>query len=662
VILYAAAILLSAFLLFQVQPLIGKAILPWFGGSAMAWTASMMFFQGTLLAGYAYAHWLAGRTARSQRLLHIALLLVSIATLPVLPGDGLQPASGAEPITNILRVLAASVGLPFFLLATTGPLLQSWFATRYPGRVPYRLYALSNAGSLAALLAYPLLIEPRLTLPVQSTIWSGLYILFVIAAIATARQASRVEPEESEPAPLPTIRQRLTWVALPATASLLLLTVTSHISENVSSIPLLWILPLALYLLTFTLAFEDDRWYPREFIVPLAALAAAAMAYPFWDDLEVKRMAASIAAYAAGLFICCLFCHGETARQRPHPRFLTQFYLSIATGGAIGGVLAGIAAPLLLEFNYDFSLALALFGATAFAAIYREQWWTDIIWCATAIFLAATVYQNVWNARSNNIALARGFYAALRIQESGSDFDASRIRTLVHGTTSHGAQFVNQKRSRTATTYYSERSGVGVAINELARPKMRVGVIGLGAGTLAVYSKPGDEYRFYELNPQVLELAHGWFSFLRDAEGKVQITLGDARLSLEREPPNGFQVLAVDAFASDSIPVHLLTRQALELYFRHLAPDGVLALHISNKYLDLYPVAARAAQSLGKDWLFVSSRENTARQQFGSDWILLANSPTRFDTPAFRAAGSKPEFQPGPPWTDTYSNLIEVLR
>ncbi len=668
-VLFASLIFTSAFLLFQVQPLIAKAILPWFGGSAMVWTSCMLFFQVVLLGGYAYANWLVRRPARQQRVIHAALLALSLLTLPVTPSAALAPAGGDQPLAGILLVLTAAVGMPYLMLAANGPLLQSWYATRF-GRLPYRLFALSNTGSLLALLGYPALIEPRLRLAAQSWAWSFAYAAFVAACLwliwrergaETAADLSGAEP--GNPASVaPSWQARLSWLVLPACASALLLTITNHLSQNVAAIPLLWVVPLAVYLLSFMLTFDSDRWYLRPWVPALCAAALAAMAYPFWIDLDTVNIGAAISAYSTGLFLCCFFCHGEVARRRPAPAHLTSFYLTIAAGGALGGLAVSLAAPLLLPYSFDLSVSLALLGIAGMMTVYREQWWCDVLWAGVAIFLIVTVYQDVILIYRDNSAVARNFYGGLRVRESGTEFDQSKIRTLVHGTINHGAQFVDRRRSRTPTTYYSERSGVGLALADRSRPGRRVGVIGLGTGTLLAYARPGDQFKIYEINPLVVEFARSWFTFLRESPAPPEIVLGDARLSLEREAPNGFDVLAVDAFSSDAIPVHLLTREAMVLYFRHLRPDGILAVHISNKYLNLYPVVRELAGSLGKAHVLVENLENTRQEQFASEWVLVAGLTQMFDTPAFRAAASKPDARRGPLWTDDYSNLLRVRR
>jgi SAM-dependent methyltransferase len=677
--LFAATIFVSAFLLFQVQPVIAKMILPWFGGSAMVWTSCMLFFQLLLLAGYAYSHRLVERPRDRQSRLHLTLLGLSLLSLPIIPRAIFKPQGGDNPLLGILLVLATSVGLPYFMLSTTGPLMQAWYSALHPGKLPYRLFALSNLGSLIALIAYPVAVEPSVPLRMQGFVWSGLYAVFAVLCAYTAWRVRNAPIPAPDPVPVPaegeiaaeapaippppSMRQRIAWVALAACASVLLLSVTNYLSQNVAAIPFLWVLPLSLYLLSFMLTFDSDFWYQHWFFAVLTAATLGLMAYPFWKPGDETNMKLYIVAYSAGLFICCMFCHGEIARKKPHPRYLTGFYLMISIGGALGGLFVSLLAPLLLPYHYDLSVGLAMLGLAGLFALYRESWITDILWAALAIFLIVSVYRDIQNSRGDNILITRNFYGALRIRESGSDLDSSKLRTLVNGTINHGAQYVSKERSRVPTTYYGEKTGAGLSIIELRHPGMKLGVIGLGTGTLSTYGKPGDRVKIYEINPRVVEIARTWFTYLRDCEAKVDMVMGDARLSLEREDPNDFDVLAVDAFSSDAIPVHLLTLEAVQLYLKHIRPDGVVAIHVSNKYLSLTPVVRRIAQELKKPVLQVESRENGALEQFSADWILVAHSPQVFDRPAFRAAASNPAPEPGTPlWTDDYSNLFRIMR
>ena len=702
-LLFAATIFVSAFLLFQVQPVIAKMILPWFGGGAMVWTSCMLFFQMLLLAGYGYSHRQTQLSPKKQARVHLGLLLASLLFLPIIPRAFLKPEGGSNPLVGILLVLFLTVGLPYFMLSSTGPLLQAWYAATNPGRLPYRLFALSNLGSLIALIAYPVVVEPNIPLSYQGYVWSALYVLFVVLCGYAAWQVRQIDkpleitnaapveekrepvlglndPEEEgtaseapaeaavpaapEPVPgPPTVKDKLIWMGLAGCASILLLAVTSHMSQNVAAIPFLWVLPLSLYLLSFILTFDSDFWYKPWFFSVLTAVTLGLMAYPIWRSLEDVNIKAYVAAYSAGLLICCMFCHGEVARRKPHPKYLTGFYLMISVGGAIGGLFISLIAPLLLSFHFEFSIGLAITGFVALMALYRRSWITDILWAGTTIFLFATVYQDVRSAREDNVYMARNFYGGLRVRESGTDLDGSRLRTLVNGTINHGAQYVSADKSRVPTTYYGEKTGVGLAIEQLRHPGMKIGVIGLGTGTLSTYGRPGDTVKIYEINQLVVDIANSWFSYLKNCQAALSIVMGDARLSLEREPPNGFDVLAVDAFSSDAIPVHLLTKEALEVYFKQIRPGGIVAIHVSNRYLSLAPIVSRIATELKKTTLQVENRENGALEQFSADWVLVADDPRVFETPSFRAAASNPAPEPSTPlWTDDYSNLFRILK
>lgn len=670
-LLYATTIFVGAFLLFQVQPIIAKMILPWFGGNAMVWTSCMLFFQSILLAGYAYSHKVVSLPAAKQTRLHLTLLGVSLLSLPIMPRAFLKPDGETNPLLGILLVLTLSVGLPYFILSTTGPLMQAWYSAKFPRRLPYRLFALSNFASLLALLAYPVFVEPKVPLHLQGLGWSGLYVLFVILCGTTAWKTRKSfitinanpEPAESEAALPVSLREKLSWVALAACASILLLAVTNHLSQNVAAIPFLWVLPLSLYLLSFMATFDSSLWYNRRMFIVMTAATLCFMAYPLWQEQGDLNLPAYIAAYSAGLFICCMFCHGELARRKPDPRHLTSFYLMISIGGAVGGLFVSVIAPLIFNFHYELSVGLALLGMLGFWIIYGEFFLFDVLWAGVAIFLLVTIGQDIRISNADNIEMSRNFYGTLRVRDSGTVVDGTKMRTMINGTINHGAQFTGAQRSRIPTTYYAEQSGAGLALTERHHPGMKVGVVGLGVGTLATYGRQGDHYKIYEINPAVVELANGYFTYLRNSEAKVEIVMGDARLSLEREKPNNFDVLLVDAFSSDAIPVHLLTKEALQLYREHIRPDGIIAIHVSNKYLKLYPVVRRIADWICLSEILVQNNAVDDLEQFSADWVLLSPDGSIFKTPAFRTAKSgATDEKPAPLWTDDYSNILEILK
>ena len=675
---YALTIFLSSFLLFQVQPILAKMILPWFGGSAAVWNACMLFFQAALLAGYTYAHLLFAKVpARRAGKIHTGLLALSLLSLPILPGAAWKPTGGENPALQILGLLAATVGLPYFLLSTTGPLLQAWYARQHSGATPYRLFALSNAASLLALLSYPVLVEPRLDAQTQAWVWSGAFALFVLLCARVAWTASGEAPasEETEPAPpAPVWGLRLLWVVLAAVPAILLLTVTTHLTQDVAAIPFLWIVPLVLYLLTFILCFEASRLYWRWFYIPLAAAALFGVAWFAASDSTSLSLPQSIAGYAAAMFVCSMVCHGELASLKPHPRFLTSFYVAVSTGGVLGGLIVGLIAPNYFDAFYEFPLGWVLAGLAGLAAVFYRHQALFSSWRggAAAIVLVALAggYAGWWvqieSAKVRGYRhVQRNFYGMLRIQDEGDFTDQTRVRQLLNGVINHGQQFLHPFRRKQATTYYCAESGAGQAIaTRKDGVAQRVGVIGLGAGTLASYGRTGDEYHFYEINPAVIRYAEGEFTFLSDSPANKQIHLGDARLTLERQRPMGFDVLLVDAFSGDSVPVHLLTAEAFGLYFRHLKPDGILAVHISNKYLNLEPVVAANAGRMGLTALeFSEDRPDSDETCFGTTWVLLLTSPGLSAHTALAPRGKPmPEQADFRPWTDAFSNMWSILR
>jgi len=679
--LYAITIFLSAFLLFQVQPLIAKMILPWFGGSAAVWSASLLFFQLLLLAGYAYAH-LSIRflKPRLQMLVHVALLLGSCALLPILPNPMWRPTQAGDPTARILLLLTATIGLPYFLLSSTSPLLQAWFVRRTGSQVPYRLFALSNFGSLLALVSFPFLVEPQLASRQQAFSWSGGYVVFALLCAFTAwvsRAANRDDPNQviAEPASgeRPSFWQLLFWVLLATCASVLLVSVTNHMSQNVAPIPLLWVLPLALYLLTFIFAFESDRIYRRWLFIPLLAPALAGMAYMIYAEDGNFNIKYAIPGFAIGLFICCMFCHGELARRRPAPRHLTLFYLMVSLGGALGGIFVALVAPRVFRIYWELPLGLIACGILAMIAVWRLRLPKLGAWPVRAvIFIAVAVLAVYFNRQerrlSKNLVLqTRNFYGPLEVRDDLPTEDYAQ-RTLLHGTIDHGSQLLDPVLRYVTTSYYAKRSGVGRAMNALqAKGPIRAGVIGLGAGVLSNYGRKGDYFRIYEINPLVQRIAQTLFTFYPHSPADKGILMGDARLTLERqlatEGPQNYDILAVDAFSSDAIPVHLLTREAIQLYFRHLKPEGVLALHISNRYLDLKPVCEGGAAAVGREAWVVEDEGDEASYLSSSTWVLVTSDLSLYRGKFFADAtiSQYPPKKGFRPWTDDYSNLFQIL-
>jgi SAM-dependent methyltransferase len=664
-LLYALTILVSAFLLFQVEPIIAKMILPWFGGSAAVWTVCLLFFQLVLLAGYLYAHAIH-RHLRSiaQTQLHLALLALSLLALPVIPKASFKPTGTEDPTLAILLLLAVTVGLPYLLLSTTGPLVQAWFARRFPGRAPYRLYALSNAGSMFALLSYPVLFEPAFATKLQGIGWSCGYAAFAaLCGITAWKSRAYVEKPETEStpgAPAPSAGVQALWVALPACASILLLAVTNHLSQDVAAIPFLWVLPLSLYLLTFIICFDREKWYWRGMFIRFAVVAIGGMAYALSKEPPVK---VSVPLFSAGLFLCCMVCHGELVRLKPAAQHLTKFYLMISVGGAVGGVFVGLLAPHLFHAVYELQIGI---GACAVIVLAVLFWRTSLWYVGTivaVVFIGALVYQ-MRKADSDYRLMVRNFYGSIKVEDPDDPKDPEAVRKLVHGTINHGQQFLDPAKRDWPTTYYGPNSGVGLAIREAEQHGPdRIGVIGLGTGTIASYGRPGDYIRYYDINPLVIRLANTEFTFLKDCKAKLDVALGDARLSLEREPSQQFDVLAVDAFSGDSIPVHLLTKEAFELYFRQLKPGGVLAVHVSNKYLDLEPVVHGISSYLQKEDGTVDTEDDDAAGVFGATWVLVSARHEFFQDPLIHGVVVKVKQRPTlRMWTDDYSNLFQILK
>lgn len=675
--LFAVSIFLSAFLLFLVQPLIAKAILPWFGGSAAVWAACLMFFQLTLLGGYAYADGsIRFLKPRQQSVLHLALLALSLLAVPILPGAVWKPADGLHPTARIVALLAATVGLPYLVLSTTGPLLQAWYARKYPGASPYRLYALSNAASLLALIGYPAIIERVLRLRIQAYVWSAAYagfcLLCAAAALGNRRDTTDAVSAGWDSGPPPGIGERILWVGLAFCPSTLLIAVTTHMTQNISPIPLIWVLPLGLYLLSFILTFESSRWYRRRVWFPLFVFAAAfmlAFLAPTNRNTPLKYL---VPIFATGFFICAMTCHGELYRLRPSPRRLTSFYLSISLGGALGGVFVGLLAPVWFRYYLELPLGM-LVTVCLMAAVLRRSppalpgpVGRYIEYALVTALAGGFIYLIAWEnpRRLMDYRLAeRNFYGAVRVSNSEETDEAEAMRELQHGTISHGTEFLRADLHRRPTTYYGPASAVGIALADRpgAPSRRRAGAIGLGAGTLAAYGRSGDWYTFYEINPMIVDIAKTEFFYLKDCPARWDIVLGDARLSLERQAPQNFDVLAVDAFSGDSIPAHLLTLEAFREYFRHLKPDGVLAVHVSNKYLRLAGVVARAAQALNKAAAEINSPDDEFAGVYSADWVVVVSDPAILRRPEWNVP-YRGKVVPTELWTDDYSNLVKILK
>ena len=664
--LFAGTIFSSAFLLFLVQPLIAKQILPWFGGSAAVWSICMVFFQVLLLAGYAYADLVTRKLPpRAQPALHIGLLALSLLLMPIVTDPRWKPTGAEDPTLWILGLLLATIGLPYFLLSTTGPLVQSWVARTPWGGQVYRYFALSNLASLASLLSYPVLIEPRMKLIDQAHGWSWAYAVFALLCASTALAVARMPVSApvaaaNTQASAPKGTDYALWLALPALGSCLLLAVTNHLTQDVASVPFLWVLPLVVYLFSFVLTFENDRWYRREVFLPAAALLLALAAYGLQSGLG-QRLQTALPLYVGGLFVWCVVLHGEMARRRPAAQYLTRFYLMLSLGGALGGVAVGLAAPVLLPAHYEMGLGLVLLALLGMALWRRQRPALALCGLLTALsggFLALQVHEDTAGAR----VLSRNFYGTLSTYDVPREAARDSVRQMYHGAVKHGEQFLAPERRDEPTTYYGATSGVGRAIQSAPSGPRRIGLVGLGAGTLAAYARTGDTVRVYEINPEVFTLADKEFSFLADSPARIERVAGDARLALEREPAQQFDVLAVDAFSGDSVPAHLLTTQALDLYLRHVRDGGVIAFHVTNRFLNLPPVVQRIAAERGLVVALVHDNAEGSHLR-ATDWVLVARDDATLQRPGI--AGATQPITPLPglrAWTDDFNNLFSVLK
>jgi SAM-dependent methyltransferase len=686
---FGLSIFLSAFLLFQIEPIIAKIILPWFGGAAAVWSVCLLFFQITLLLGYLYAHVLATKVpGKFRSWLHIGLLTASLFLLPVIPSSAWKPNGTEDPTLRVLVLLALTIGLPYLLLSATSPLLQSWFSNSTGGQSPYRFYSLSNIGSMLGLLSYPLLVEPLVSTRHQAIIWSVAYGVFVLACGTLAFRHRRFSEIVGGSQELPVVARstKLLWIGLAACGSTLLLAITNHVTQNIASVPFLWIAPLSLYLLSFILCFADRGWYRRNLYLRFLGVALGVMTYALAPEFINIPLYVLLPVFCLGLFLCCMVLHGELAQLKPHPSQLTLFYLLISLGGALGALFVALLAPHIFNGFYELPIALgacavfvlwALHHTPEEAPHWRRTW--PILVGVTALLIVG-LYRNTFVRPVMPRLMARNFYGALRVVDAGyfssaivegvpalSPHDPYAYRTLMNGSIDHGSQFLSPERRREPTTYYSEKSGVGIALQAAARSgPLHVGIIGLGAGTIASYANASDRYVFYEINPNVIRIANTEFSYLRDAEArgaKLDTVLGDARLSLEREQPQQFDILAVDAFSSDSIPVHLLTREAFDLYFRHLKPGGTLAVHVSNRYLNLQPVVTRAATPMGREVLMVANEPDQPKGISRATWVLVCDRGGLLEQEGVRPSGTLLKSSiPRPLWTDDYSSLLPLLK
>jgi hypothetical protein len=676
-LLYGTTVFLGASLLFVVEPMAAKQLLPTLGGSSAVWLTCLVFFQVTLLLGYLYAHWLTrDGSPKWKRQFYRITLLGALALLAVQTLHSGELLHGSDhPVTTIFRDLAISIGLPFLLLGTTSPLLQLWFLRTHGGNIPYRLFALSNVGSLLAIIAYPTLIEPTLSLKLQRTLWFFGFFLYaslcaVLASSATRETARPVEAQEAATTALARAFAKWLWFLLPMAAAMQLSAVTAHLTSNIAAIPLLWMLPLTVYLLTFILAFEFPALYRRGILVRLLVVMLASLGYAISKTDVSLPIGIAILFFLAECFLACLFCHAETYALRPQRGSETTFfYLLIAAGGAAGTFFVGIASPLIFSANYDLAISFFVTAALAVAVTWRDGWPQRLLWTTASVLLLIFAIKLHTAYGHEAILEVRNFYGTLRVKQF-ADTQGDTERMLLNGTIQHGTQIFAPDLNRIPTTYYAVDSGIGLALRFCCndpggvRPRPRnIGVVGLGTGTIATYGHSGDHIRFYEINPLVRPIANNLFTYLRDSAATIAFADGDARTSLTREASQQFDVLAVDAFSGDAIPLHLLTTEAIALYKKHLAPGGIVAFHVSNQYLDLAPEIAQLAIAANMQSRLFDSAGDESAGTYRSTWVLLTNSQTFFNQPEIAPAATETPTTPRlRAWTDDYSSLLPIFQ
>jgi spermidine synthase len=658
--------------------MIAKFILPWFGGSAAVWSAALLFFQLLLLLGYLYAHCLIRYVApKRQMIVHVALLAIGLATLPIIPAAHWKPMGGADPTLRILLLLAATIGLPYTLLSSTSPLLQAWYVRTHQGAIPYRLFALSNFGSMLALLSYPTLVEPGLALTSQARIWSVAFAAFaIVCSLVAWRSREGTDPVQAaasaEDAPAPKVSAIILWISLAACASALLLATTSHMTQNIAPIPLLWVVPLSIYLLSFILSFESDRIYQRWLFLPWGAAALGLFSYAmrqYEDNADViKRL---IPALCGALFICCMVCHGELAKRKPHPRYLTQYFLMISVGGAIGGLFVAFLAPRVFSGFYEMPIAVAACGVLMACVLWHDDagvarpWFIRAALAVASVALCVYLGRNEIRENQQYYLTARNFYGVLRIRDDPPEGAVPATRVLIHGTINHGTEVKVENPGRVPTSYFGRTSGIARAIHMKGeRGPIKIGVLGLGAGVTASLARAGDTLHYYEINPLVFHLAQTEFHFWNACPADKHLYLGDGRLILEGLPDENLDFLAMDAFTSDSVPMHLLTTEAYRTYRRHLKPDGFLAINISNRYLDLEPIVAQAAAEMGFGGVVVADESYEESFYVSSTWVVMSRNTDQFHHTNFQESYITPlnRRQGFRVWTDDYSNIIQILR
>jgi hypothetical protein len=698
---FTVAIFTSAFLVFQVQPVIARFILPWYGGTPGVWTTCMLFFQLGLLAGYLYAHGLAKcLQLKHQAMVHGCLLALSLFLLPITPALPESPGSFPQTL-EILKILAIAVCFPFILLSASAPLLQHWFTNVHPGKSPYRLYALSNVGSLLALLSYPFLVEPALTLSTQTRTWSFAYLAFMAMTLWCAwpvlaqklNQNPKQPPVETKTRARKSKRltsvkapgwfDRVTWMLLAACGSVVLLAVTNQMCQDVAVIPFLWVVPLSLYLITFIICFERDTWYQRKIWIPFLALGVGVLVYLLgrdYADTELS-LAYQIMIYCAAMFGCCMVCHGEMVRRRPAAGDLTLFYVYVALGGAFGGVFVNLIAPLLFDGFWELhgSLVFVCLLAVLFVALDRDAMnflQRSLVVTVGVVGVGALIWFlgiHISKQRDASILNKRSFFGVLHVYEKNKG-TPGHYRSLAHGRIRHGEQWLYKLMRDRPTSYFGPRSGAGLALNRFPSRKnkapeksaIRVGVLGLGVGTIAAYGKPKDFFRFYEINSEIESAARKYFGYLNNSRAEIEVVIGDGRRSmqreLERDGSQQYDVLIVDAFSGDGVPIHLLTKEASDLYWQHLKEDGVLALNITNFHVDLSDVVRQMAIHANKEAIYIGD-PGGGKRFTSSDWVIITSNQAFLNDSYVRKFQDDWHHELKPIiWTDDFSNLFEVVK
>lgn len=663
--IFTITVFLSSFLLFLIQPLISKYLLPWFGGGPMIWTTALVFFQIMLLAGYSYAHLLSFLKKKTVLITHSSLLALSLLALPMIPDQSLVASFPDNPSIQILLLLLLTIGLPYLLLSSSSPLLQNWFGQSQPKNSPYTLYATSNTASLLALLLYPFFFESLFKLSNQSFIWSALYLALIVLTLYCLsifwKNKNKSTDDKRPNSPRPSLFTKCKWVAFPAIGSLMLIATSTQISIDIAPTPFLWILPLAIYLITFIFVFSDDFWYGRKLFFPVFILLLLSSSL-FLIDSDVTSFSALIASHLGLLFLSTMICHGETARIKPAKEYITSFYLYLSFGGALGGIFGAILAPNIFTTNWE--LIIGLMGTIAvivyifiseykISTAFNLRNFAATLGIIFALGISASIIYFKYDSLSDPTYISRNFYGTLEVKDYKGEDGESDERTLTHGSTLHGSQFMSPDKQRIATTYYGETSGIQLAIDSLPIDQPHhIGVIGLGTGTIAAYGDEDDTIRFYEIDKDVITVAQEYFQFYNTFPGQKSIVLGDARLSLEAEASQQFDILAIDAFSSDAIPTHLLTKEAFQIYLRHMKEDGIISVHTSNRVLNLEPVVFTVADELELEARTIEASLDAPEYVNASTWVIVSKEPfPQGETTAERVRL----------WTDDYTNLLPLI-